>query len=293
MPERLDQRAEALLHRARAGLQLLLQQQLLCRRRQVLDAADAFMAALMQHQAQAAAATERGDEDQQALTAAAAPAARGVGRLDGGKVLLYFAAGVLPAVVASEFKLDFEEDLRNIYTHTGFEYPGAAAAYRFSPDKLKLTCSSSTRLSEEFGKSITAEEEVSSAEGTSNWSSDLAMNSLYSIKWSTRTVRQPGSLKKGSYMDVEVTVPCDGGSNKQQLRAKDVSSMVLLVANAAGVAAVCHGKLGDSMWGRWSALFTPPPAAVRDGRIVGAFTGITKAVAQGVDMLVPDTTAGC
>jgi hypothetical protein len=72
-----------------------------------------------------------------------------------------------------------------------------------------------------------------------------------------------------------------------------MSSMLLLAGGAAGVTAMHAGKLPDSQWGTLQALLHPPAEAVCDGLIVGATTGLTKAIAQGVNLMAPNATAAC
>lgn len=247
-----------------------------------MDAAEAFLAGVQQHKA-ATAATDEGVGAQQALTAATAPATEGVSRPDGVKVLLLFAAGVLLAVDTD--KQAVEDDFKLICDPSSSVQHGSAP-YAWSDDEMKFRCSSSTLLSKEFGTGITAEQ-VGVAEGIYKGSQDPAMNCPYSIEWLTR--HESGD----SYLDVQVAVQASGCNKQQKLQPKGVCSMVVLIAKAAGVAAVCEGKPELGTWGSWSALFAPPTAAVRDGRIVGDVTGITKAFAGGVDMLAPVSTADC
>lgn len=252
-----------------------------------LQRANEAHAALVAATAAAGAALESGARLQQqvaATAAAIAPAAGGLSGLDAAQLLCYFTAGVSAASITLHHKQALDTDLKGIYKDTSSMRP-TPAAHAWSDSELKVSSSSRTRFSGQYSSSITAQQQVGHATGTTQWSQDPVMNCPYDIEWLAR--RENGN----SYLDVKATVHATGNSKAQKTTAMAVSKMLLLVGDAAGVAAVSQGQLEHSSWGGWGAIFTPSPEAVRDGRIVGAATGITEAVAGGVDMLVPATAA--
>jgi hypothetical protein len=279
---------------ARVRARQLKLDQLLRGQKQVIEAGVQLLAALEPRfrAAAAAAGTAPGSSDrphhdvvQQALRAAAAPAAGldggGLGDFDGFQMLLHFAAALLPEVFSGCDQSGWTEALQHVYKQTNSPGLLSTTEDQSTPGQLIITARS--RISKKFN----AEEQVCNVKGTTPWNRDSTLNHQYNA---SVAIRNDGGEQ---YVDSKVVMRWDSGSRQRMSQIKGAADKLLLLLNVAVVAGVFRNKLPDSEWGDLVALLDPSAAAAQNGRIVGSATGLTKAVAKGVDLLAPVTTEGC
>jgi hypothetical protein len=264
--ERLEKFA-AFTQRARTRQQQ--QEQVLSKMHVVLDAGLPVLALIGRHLAAAQA------------PAAEAPAAGFAGSVqvpDSQRdlyVLFFFAAGLMSEVFTTIDKGAWRNDVGDLC----FSGPSSAAEVRSTTGQLsKLSMITVMRMLKKFG-TLGFWEKFGHTAGSSPDSMGPACLP-FKIRWRTYDDAEPGKY----CIETKTTVFYNNSLKQTLTQARGVLGVVQLVGNAAAVAAACQGNVRSSKLGRLRALLTPPPAAVCDGKILAAATGLTEAVAQGVNV---------